>query len=147
MTAIDELCRMLAKMGVEYVLDEEYGKKYPPEQRVTWSCDIAGEDMTVTARDYCIGRDESGEWEYCLDLEFHEVFTPAQAIAATVGRGTCEADETETIKCWVKCKDEPSTEHMELIHVMECSECGHTYEHVNGDYEFCPRCGRKRVDA
>ena len=147
MTAIDELCRMLAKMGVEYVLDEEYGKKYPPEQRVTWSCDIACEDMTVTARDYCIGRDESGEWEYCLDLEFHEVFTPAQAIAATVGRGTCEADETETIKCWVKCKDESSTEHMELIHVMECSECGHTYEHVNGDYEFCPRCGRKRVDA
>lgn len=147
MTAIDELCRMLAKMGVEYVLDEEYGKKYPPEQRVTWSCDIAGEDMTVTARDYCIGRDESGEWEYCLDLEFHEVFTPAQAIAATVGRGTCEADETETIKCWVKCKDEPNTEHMELIHVMECSECGHTYEHVNGDYEFCPRCGKKRVDA
>ena len=67
--------------------------------------------------------------------------------AAMVGRGTCEADETETIKCWVKCKDEPSTEHMELIHVMECSECGHTYEHVNGDYEFCPRCGRKRVDA
>lgn len=72
---------------------------------------------------------------------------PAQAIDATVGRGTCEADETETIKCWVKCKDESSTEHMELIHVMECSECGHTYEHVNGDYEFCPRCGRRRVDA
>ena len=72
---------------------------------------------------------------------------PAQAIDATVGRGTCEADETETIKCWVKCKDESSTEHVELIHVMECSECGHTYEHVNGDYEFCPRCGRKRVDA
>ena len=86
MTAADELCRMLAKMGVEYVLDEEYGKKYPPEQRVTWSCVIAGEDMTVTARDYCIGRDEGGEWEYCLDLEFHEVFTPEQAIAATLGR-------------------------------------------------------------
>lgn len=74
------------------------------------------------------------------------ILTPEQAVAATVGRGTCEADETETIKCWVKCKDEPSTERMELIHVMECSECGHTYEHVNGDYEFCPRCGRKRVD-
>ena len=80
-----------------------------------------------------------------IELLAHHL-TPEQAIAATVGRGTCEADETETIKCWVKCKDEPNTEHMELIHVMECSECGHTYEHVNGDYEFCPRCGRKRVD-
>lgn len=91
MTATDELRRLLDEAGVEYVLDEEYGKKYPPEQRVTWSCVIAGEDMTVTARDYCIGRDESGEWEYCLDLEFHEVFTPAQAIAATVGRDERES--------------------------------------------------------
>lgn len=57
--------------------------------------------------------------------------------------GTCHADETDTIKCWVKCKDDPSAEHVELIHVMECSACGGTYEHVNGSYEFCPRCGRR----
>ena len=31
------------------------------------------------------------------------------------------------------------------IHVMECNKCGRTYEHVNGNYEFCPRCGRKVV--
>ncbi len=62
---------------------------------------------------------------------------------AGLGNGTCHADETDTIKCWVKCKDEPSTEHMELIHVMECSACGGTYEHVNGEYEYCPRCGRR----
>ena len=31
------------------------------------------------------------------------------------------------------------------IHVMECSKCGRTYEHVNGNYEFCPNCGRKLV--
>ena len=71
---------------------------------------------------------------------------PEQAIAATLGSGTCHADETDTIKCWVKCEDEPSTERMELIHVMECSACGGTYEHVNGGYEFCPRCRRKVVD-
>lgn len=69
--------------------------------------------------------------------------TPEQAIAATLGVGTCEADETDVIKCWVKCEDKPSTERMELIHVMECSVCGGTYEHVNGSYEFCPRCGRR----
>ena len=81
-----------------------------------------------------------------LAIKIVGLTTPEQAIAATLGAGTCEADETDVIKCWVKCKDEPSVEHMELIHVMECSECGHTYEHVNGDYEFCPRCGRKMVD-
>lgn len=62
-----------------------------------------------------------------------------------IGRGTCHADETDVIKCWVKCKGEPSTERMELIHVMECSACGGTYEHVNGDYEYCPHCGRRKV--
>ena len=67
-------------------------------------------------------------------------------IAATLGVGTCHADETDTIKCWVKCKDEPSTEHMELIHVMECSACGGTYEYVNGGYEFCPNCGKRVVE-
>lgn len=66
--------------------------------------------------------------------------------AAKLGTGTCKADETETIKCWVKCEDEPSTEHMELIHVMECSTCGGTYEHVNGGYEYCPHCRAKVVD-
>ena len=70
---------------------------------------------------------------------------PEQAITATLGAETCHADETDVIKCWVKCKDEPSTEHVELIHVMECSACGGTYEYVNGCYEFCPRCGVKVV--
>lgn len=86
MTPTERLCELLDERGVEYVLDEEYGKKYPPEQRITWSSDIAGEDMTVTARDYCMGINDDGSNEYYLDLEFHEVFTPEQAIAATLGR-------------------------------------------------------------
>lgn len=85
MIATDRLIAMLDERGVEYVIDHEYGEKYPPEQRVTWSVDLAGEDMTVTARDYCIGKDDSGECDYFLDLGFHEVFTPEQAIDATLG--------------------------------------------------------------
>lgn len=27
------------------------------------------------------------------------------------------------------------------VHHMECSHCGRSYEHVNGDYERCPHCG------
>ena len=69
--------------------------------------------------------------------------TPEQAISATVGAGTCEADETELIP-FVHADGDISK--VDYIHVMECTECGHTYEHVNGDYEYCPRCGRKRRD-
>lgn len=125
MTPTEELRRMLDEVGVEW----DYGITGTASTRFNAN----GVELTfVGMRD---------------GVTCSTILTPAQAIAATLGRGTCEADETETIKCWVKCKDEPSAEHMELIHVMECSECGHTYEHVNGDYEFCPRCGRKRVDA
>jgi len=80
-------------------------------------------------------------------LSVQALLTPAQAIAATLGGGTCKADETDVIKCWVKCEDEPNTERMELIHVMECSSCGGTYEHVSGSYEFCPRCGARIVEV
>lgn len=58
-----------------------------------------------------------------------------------------EPDMLHEFPAWVKCRDKPNTEHMQLIHVMECSACGGTYEHINGSYEFCPRCGRKVVDA
>lgn len=92
------------------------------------------------------------------DYWFHEYdgritvhgLTPEQAIAATLGRGTCHpvptcnADETDTLEC---VRDDMGGYCKKLtVHVMECTECGHTYEHVNGDYEFCPRCGRKRAD-
>lgn len=141
MIATDELCRMLAEMGVEYVLDEEYGKKYPPEQRVTWSCDLAGEDMTVTARDYCIGRDEGGEWEYCLDLEFHEVFTPAQAVEATLGRSECRF---RTVERFIDARRSRAD-------MCECDRCG--YRCARGfiqdeRFKYCPNCGaRIEVDG
>jgi len=58
---------------------------------------------------------------------------------------TCEADETDTWEC---VRDDLGGYGKTMtVHVMECSECGHVYEHVNGDYEFCPRCGRKREDV
>ena len=58
---------------------------------------------------------------------------------------TCEADETDTWEC---VRDDLGGYGRRLtVHVMECTECGHVYEHVNGDYEFCPRCGRKRKDV
>ena len=66
--------------------------------------------------------------------------TVAQAIAATLGAGTCEADETDLIPF---ARADSSDLDVDYIHVMECSACGGTYEHINGSYEFCPRCGRR----
>ena len=59
---------------------------------------------------------------------------------------TCHADETET---WQGvCMSKPIRYVRNLtIHVMECSACGRTYEHVNGGYEYCPHCGCSVVEV
>lgn len=54
------------------------------------------------------------------------------------GSYTCEADETEIIIHY----DEYGHDSVR-VHCLECSECGRTYEHVNGSYDYCPHCGRK----
>lgn len=54
--------------------------------------------------------------------------------AMKAAHGECELVETESY----------SSAH-EVIHVLECSECGETCEHVNGAYPRCPHCGRKVV--
>lgn len=151
MSATDELRRILDERGIEYETDDAqvsetewyYVTKLRDGYRDRWTYEEPPDCDLLVSYQYDLGAEDA----IAATLGDTDATPTRQDVAATVGRGTCEADETETIKCWVKCKDEPSTEHMELIHVMECSECGHTYEHVNGDYEFCPRCGRKRVDA
>lgn len=59
--------------------------------------------------------------------------------------GTCHADETDTWECVF---DQIGHYGKRVtVHVMECSECGRTYEQVNGGYEFCPHCGRRAVEV
>jgi hypothetical protein len=133
---------MLDERGVEYVVDEEYGKKYPPEKRVTWSCDLAGEDMTVTARDYCIGINEDGSGEYCLDLEFHEVFTVEQAIAATLGTTDARPTQTESSgTCHVESSIIDTYEYNRWEYELSC---GHTIIWEDSEPpRYCPECGRR----
>ena len=64
--------------------------------------------------------------------------------AATPDAGTCEADETDLIPF---VRADSGDHEVDYIHVMECSACGGTYEHVNGSYEFCPRCGARIVEV
>ena len=49
-----------------------------------------------------------------------------------LGSETCELVETDSYR-----------NANETIHVLECSVCGKTCEHVNGSYPRCPHCGRK----
>lgn len=135
MSATDEIRSLLDERGVEWT--EELMRPYLTQVRIN--------GKVVKYHQWQPGT---------LKVSLFDI-TPAQAIAATLGdtdathelqsdAGTCEADETETIYC---VGDSILLDSRPLqVHVMECTECGHTYEHVNGDYEYCPRCGRKRRD-
>ena len=127
MTATDELRRLLDERGVEWVEKSQYP---------LMKCDTAwGDSERFSFAEYVDG----GTLLFAVDI------TPEQAVEATLGGGTCNADETDTWEC---VRDDLGGYGKTLtVHVMECTECGHTYEHVNGSYEFCPRCGRKVVDA
>lgn len=124
MSTTDKLHRELDKRGIKWFVT--------PRGSTSFTSPVLGRVFVW----------ENSDGGFALDAGYAPM-TLEQLIAATLGRGTCEADETDVIKCWVKCKHEPSTEHVELIHVMRCSECGGTYEHVNGSYEYCPRCGAR----
>lgn len=137
MTATERVRELLDERGVEW----DYGIT----GSTTTMFSVNGVDLTFTPM-----RD---------GLVCSTILTPEQAIAATLGSsnctndctngertGTCIADETEVWEC--VCDGIGRYGKRVTVHVMECSECGHTYEHVNGDYEFCPHCGRRiEVDA
>lgn len=129
MTATDELRRLLDERGVEWGAEES-----ELDHVTTWNAN-GGQAMFYESKTTNPN---------LLQVNYYDL-TPAQAVEATLGRGTCNADETDTWEC---VRDDLGGYGKTLtVHVMECTECGHTYEHVNGSYEFCPRCGRKVVDA
>lgn len=35
----------------------------------------------------------------------------------------------------------------DAVHLCECNECGHSFEWVYGEYEYCPRCGSRVVSG
>lgn len=67
----------------------------------------------------------------CADADWQAI---ADELNAELGSGTCELVETDSY-----------SNDNEIIHVLECSECGKTCEHVNGSYPRCPHCGAKVV--
>lgn len=117
MSESDSLRDELTKRGVEYEVDD--GKTV----RVTrWKA--YGEWVSFIEYD-------TGETRFCTDMRR---FTPAQAIAATLGSGTCH-----------NVHEPPKDETFWPAPHFKCSECGAT--HVSMEYVFyCPNCGRKVED-
>ena len=178
MSATEELRRLLDERGAKYEVDDA-------ETVMVTRWEAYGDWVSFIEYD-------NGDTKFCIDARR---MTPAQAIEATLGRGTltaeqvrgvlllhlphreyysieqtdgwqaiadelnatlgsgncsnnctssertgtCHADETDTWEC--VCDQFGRYGKRVTIHVMECSECGHTYEHVNGGCEFCPHCG------
>lgn len=138
MTATDELCELLDERGVE------------------WTEGIARPELTQVRIDGKVVKFHP--WQpNTLKVSLFDI-TPEQAIAATLGScnctndctngertRACNADETETWEC--VCDQIGRYGKRVTVHMMECSECGHAYEHVFGDYEYCPHCGRRVVEV
>jgi len=152
MTATDELRLPNDTNELDMLLNER-GQEHRvwPSGRVVWH-----DESTVY--EYEPAKNHHDEyWGGILRMTMRHL-TPEQAIAATLGscncsdnctngertNGTCEADETDLIPF---VRADSGDFEVDYIHVMECSSCGGTYEYVNGDYEYCPRCGRKREDV
>jgi len=122
----DTIRAMLDERGAEYMLDQRYRELF-------WDFGESGR-----ARASAIGT--KGFVQMIVTG-----LTPEQVIDATLGPMTCQADETDTWEC--VCDGIGHYGERMTIHVMECSECGRTYEHVNGGYECCPHCGRRIVEV
>lgn len=58
----------------------------------------------------------------------------------------CELEETESYECRRFDTADPKLYATRLtVHVLECTECGRTCEHVNGTYPRCPYCSAVNV--
>lgn len=111
MTATDRLRAMLDERGVEWRSDSE---------NVTfWNTDA---DVAVASQGY-----DGMLWVSAR-------LTPEQAIAATLGAGTCH----------MSIIDEYETASGEEEYLCECSECGYRrWEPAHDLPLFCSKCGRK----
>jgi len=86
-TAMERFRAELEKRGIEFETDDDECAE--GEERTTTFKANLGEgdsDIFVTAKDWYF----DGKLMPWLEVEFHNVLTPEQAIAATLGSGTCE---------------------------------------------------------
>jgi hypothetical protein len=131
MTATDELRRLLDEREVEW---KEHRHVMPGSMAIQRET-LWGQPTDVASGKpiphvYHYRATEMGDGRLFLEAQ---LITPAQAIAVTLGAGTCHNvhEPPKGTTFW------PSPH-------FKCSECGAT--HVSMEYVFyCPNCGRKVV--
>lgn len=134
MSATDELRRTLGRDNVGRYVGLCQGKYWERTENSDYYCGGCG--WKVTDHDsYC---------PECGGALHKAALGSCNCTNSERTDGTCHADETDAMEC--VCDQVGRYGKRVTIHMMECSECGRTYEHVNGGYEFCPMCGRKVVD-
>lgn len=116
MNATDELRRMLDERGVEWESD---GSGF----RVMWGQPVPIDQMQFKAVDNALPNGG-------LNISICG-FSPEQAIAATLGAGTCRMIYDE----------EASGDELWPTEAYHCSECGKWV--YAGKPNYCPSCGRK----
>ena len=113
MSATERVRTLLDERGVEYDTDDEDGCEFTEwvANGLEWEADSRGELVYLTPA---------------------MLITPEQAIAATLGRGTCH------VKAAKKIGDSFGFS----------LSCGHSMVNPFNDHpDYCPWCGRKVVDA
>ena len=126
MTATDELRKMLDERGVTWGNVRRDGAE--SDYYTEWCFGDNGTGLAA-ATEWAVGRD--------LDVCMRMSMTPAKAIDATLGRGTCEivVDNRHRV-------DEVTTSWGCV-----CSACGGFHQYTHGDrWAFCPSCGAKVVE-
>lgn len=119
MSATDELRKLLDERGIE------------------WRSELKGLPF--------FGVTFVGDWSFCeyatgeLSATCKPVLTPEQAIAVTLGSGSCEMEPSFTV---------PS--RLDFMQEYRCTECNeYAYLQVATDDDalrFCPNCGREVVE-
>lgn len=138
MTANDELRKMLDERGVEY--DTRDSKDIKKTMESTYWDDPDGRRWGYTS-------DESGAIKdrQLFLLRGRMDFTPAQAIAATLGVGTCKLKEID--KGYDTASEYMLNREWCFDAVYRCS-CGCRFGHAAHDRpRFCPNCGARIVEA
>jgi len=133
-SATDELRKMLDERGVEH--GDVESAPYPPYNSTR--------RMTTFWANKCV-------WQYIEDereggdIELEGRYmsmsvTPAQAIAATLGSGTCHNEGDSSDFCCSECGVRMFTESDDTYTMID--SLGNIIEQPS----FCPNCGRKVVD-
>ena len=120
MTATEKLRAMLDERGVEWTNP---------------NTSLRDEMTSWVANGFDYDAFEVPDGTLVLTAAHQDDLTPEQAIAATLGAGTCHTTTPSDAWCFA------------------CSECGKSFPrhelrraHNHGEINYCPNCGRKVVD-